>query len=111
MAMKKIIKVYRAENGKEPYTDWIRGLDRKNTRIAYRIRDRLHRIEQSGNFGDCKALGDGVNELRFMFGSGYRVYFGEEDNVIVLLLCGGDKSTQAKDIEKAKEYWRHYHER
>jgi putative addiction module killer protein len=49
-----------------------------------------------------------VSELRLFFGAGYRVYFGEKDNQIVVLLCGGDKSTQSKDIEQAKAYWKEY---
>ena len=53
-----------------------------------------------GNYGDYKSVGDGVLELRF--NQGFRIYFTEVDNVIILLLCGGDKSTQQKDIEKAK---------
>jgi len=74
-----------------------------------RILKRLYRIE-SGNYGDCKNLGDGVNELRFFFGAGYRVYFGEDGDTIVILLCGGDKDSQRKDIEKAKVYWKEYQE-
>ena len=57
---------------------------------------------QIGNYGDYKSVGDGVLELRF--NQGFRIYFTEVDNVIILLLCGGDKSTQQKDIEKVKEY-------
>jgi putative addiction module killer protein len=53
-----------------------------------------------GNYGDCKPVGDGVFELRFFFGSGYRVYFGESANDLVILLCGGDKDSQDRDIEK-----------
>ncbi len=68
---------------------------------------RLDRLEQ-GNFGDCKAVGDGVLELRMDFGPGYRVYFAEDGPDVVLLLLGGDKSTQDKDIETAKTYWREY---
>jgi putative addiction module killer protein len=52
--------------------------------------------------------GEGVSELRLFFGSGYRVYFGEQDNQIVVLLCGGDKGSQGKDIEQAKTYWKEY---
>lgn len=70
-----------------------------------RIRKRILRIED-GNLGDYKSLGDGVFELRFFFGAGYRVYFGIIGETVVLLLCGGDKSTQNKDIKKAKEIWK-----
>ena len=68
------------------------------TRIAVRIR-RM----QLGNVGDAKPVGDGVFELRFDFGPGYRVYYTERDGEIVVLLAGGDKSTQKQDIEKAKQ--------
>jgi putative addiction module killer protein len=63
-----------------------------------------------GHYGDYTVLkdGGGVCELRFMFGKGYRIYFAEDGNRIVLLLTGGDKSTQKKDIEKAKRYWKEY---
>jgi len=58
-----------------------------------------------GNFGDCKSLSESIFELRIHYGSGYRVYFGDLDGVIVILLCGGTKRTQNQDINKAREYW------
>ena len=58
--------------------------------------------------GDCKPIDQGVFELRLDFGPGYRIYFGEENQKIVVLLCGGDKSTQEKDIKKAIKYWEDY---
>ena len=61
-----------------------------------------------GQFGDCKALNDGIYELRLFFGPGYRVYFGQHKGKTILLLAGGDKSSQSRDIKKAKEYWRIY---
>ena len=64
-----------------------------------------------GNLGDCHGVGDGVQELRIDYGPGYRVYFGQLGSTIVLLLCGGDKSTQANDIEQAKHYWNEYRRR
>lgn len=78
--------------------------------MRHRIRRRLDRVE-IGNYGDYKPLGDGVYELKLHFGSGYRVYFAEYDDIIVILLCGGDKSTQSKDIEIAKTYWKELLER
>ncbi|RKZ91012.1 MAG: hypothetical protein DRR19_08385 [Candidatus Parabeggiatoa sp. nov. 1] len=66
--------------------------------------DRLIR----GHFGDSKSVGEGVYELRIDYGPGYRVYFGKVGLTIVLLLCGGDKSTQQVDIHKAKTYWHDY---
>ena len=74
------------------------------------IRTRLDRVAL-GNLGDCEPVGEGVSELRIAFGPGYRVYFAQDGDTIVLLLCGGDKSTQVKDIKRAKEYWADYKER
>lgn len=63
-----------------------------------------------GNLGDHHSVGEGVSELRFSFGPGYRIYYGIEDKKIILLLCGGDKSTQKRDIKKAIQYWKDYKE-
>ena len=64
---------------------------------------RIQKIENDGHFADCKAVGDGIIELRVNYAKGYRVYFKEKDGKIILLLIGGNKSTQQKDIAKAKE--------
>jgi putative addiction module killer protein len=103
MKPKQLI-VYQAEKDKEPFTEWFVALDSK---IRIRIRSRLDRVEQ-GYYGDYKSVGQGVYELRFFFGSGYRVYFAEDGDTIVLLLCGGDKSSQSKDVIKAQEFWKSY---
>lgn len=66
---------------------------------------RIQKIESDGHFGDCKPIGDGIRELRINFAKGYWVYFKEKDERIIILLVGGDKSSQQKDIEKAKEIW------
>lgn len=63
-----------------------------------------------GNLGDYKSLGEDLYELRLHFGSGYRIYYGELEDIIILLLCGGDKSTQSRDIIKAKNYFKEYKE-
>jgi len=97
----KIIKIFQNINGKEPFSEWINSLPVKE---RARIFARLDRVE-TGNMGDHKYVGEGVSELRFHFGSGYRVYYGEIDNIIILLLCGGDKSSQNKDVRKAKQFW------
>ena len=61
-----------------------------------------------GVLGDWRSVGDGVCELRIDYGPGYRVYYGQDGEALILLLCGGDKRTQAKDIEKAHGYWKDY---
>ena len=71
--------------------------------LIKRIKKRLERVEE-GNYGDYKPLDKDISELRFKFGSGYRIYFTEANNVIIILLCAGDKSTQTDDIKKAKKY-------
>jgi len=91
--------------GNEPFINWLKGL--RDSRTKRRILSRLFRVE-SGNYGDCKSVKDGVFELRLAFGPGYRVYFGEDGDTIVVILCGGDKSSQTQDIEKAKAYWKGY---
>ena len=101
------LEVYRTPNGQEPFVEWLRSLRDSETRR--RIQSRIRRLT-AGNLGDYKSVGDGVFELRLQFGPGYRVYFGQVDNTIVLLLCGGDKSSQGRDIERAKAYWREYKE-
>jgi putative addiction module killer protein len=97
--------VYQLPDGQEPFTDWLNGL--RDGMVRKRILARLTRLEQ-GNLGDCKPVGDGVKELRMFFGSGYRVYFAENGNELVILLCGGDKGSQDTDIEQAKTYWKEF---
>ena len=97
--MKKIV-TYKTIDGKCPFDIWFSKLD-KNFQV--RIYKRLERLEE-GNFGDFKKINSDISELRLMFGSGYRIYYTEHENIIVILLCGGDKSTQSKDIEIAKKY-------
>ena len=75
-----------------------------------RVRVRLDRA-RLGNLGDNRSVGEGVHEFRIAHGPGYRVYFGLEGNRLILLLLGGDKSTQQKDIARAKEYWRDHQRR
>lgn len=97
----KEIEAFKLNNGKIPFEDWLCGLD---TSLRRRIAQRLIRFEEEDYYGDYKIIDNEIKELRFKFGSGYRIYFYETSDVIILLLCGGDKSTQSKDIQKAKEY-------
>jgi putative addiction module killer protein len=92
---------------KEPAKDWIEKL--KDLKVQARIFVRIERAE-NGNFGDHKCVGDGVYELRLDIGPGYRLYFAFDGTEIILLLLGGDKSTQRKDIDRAKKYWQIHQE-
>jgi len=85
------------------FDKWLRKL--KDLKAKAKILFRLQRIETDGHFGDCKPMGDGIRELRVNYAKGYRVYFKEKDGKIIILLIGGDKSSQQKDISKAKEIW------
>lgn len=107
MLEKKTIIIYSDRNGREPFSEWL--LTLKDRIARARVRNRISRLEL-GHFGDCEFVGEGVYELRFFFGSGFRVYFAEYKNEVILLLCGGDKKTQSKDILKAKEYWKEFKE-
>jgi putative addiction module killer protein len=93
---------YQREDGREPFTEWLNAVRDKVAQA--RIRVRLRQV-QAGNFGDCEPIGEGVIELRVHVGAGYRVYCGRHGKAVVLLLCGGDKSSQAADIKRAKELW------
>ncbi len=84
----------------EQFRDWLDRL--RDGKARLRIDDRLRRLA-NGNAGDTKSVGDGVQELRLHFGPGYRIYYIWRDGVLIILLCGGDKSSQARDIAKAKE--------
>lgn len=88
-----------------PFEEWIQGL--KDNRSSARILQRINRL-RLGNFGDCRSIGGNVYELRIHFGPGFRVYFGLADEQIVILLSGGDKRSQNKDISIAQSYWKEY---
>ena len=86
------------------FDKWLRKL--KDLRAKVKILMRIQKLEEDEHFGDCKPVGDGIKELKINYAKGYRVYFKEKDNKIIILLFGGDKSTQQSDIEKAKEIWK-----
>ena len=101
----KEIVVFRARDGQVPFEDWLDDLNDK--RAVARVLARLARVRQ-GNLGDCKPVGEGVAELRVDCGPGYRVYFGQKGQTLVVLLCGGDKRTQDRDIRLAKQCWHEF---
>lgn len=85
----------------EEFDKWIRKL--KDLRAKAKILFRIQKVENDEHFGDCEFVGNGIRELRIDYAKGYRVYFNEADGKIIILLIGGDKTTQQKDIERAKE--------
>lgn len=95
----RTIRNYSAPSGKIPFLEWLNSLKDSSTRL--RIRRRLDRLEL-GNFGDCKSIGEGVSELKLSFGPGYRIYFAEEDDIIIILLCAGDKGSQKKRYQDSQ---------
>ncbi|WP_175105598.1 type II toxin-antitoxin system RelE/ParE family toxin [Pararobbsia alpina] len=99
---------YQCEDGREPLTDWLGALRDKVARA--RINLRLRQL-QAGNPGDCEAVGEGVMELRIHIGAGYRIYCGRCGDAIMILLCGGDKGSQAADIKRAHRYWKDWKRR
>ncbi len=99
---------YQTASGRRPFWEWEVALS--DTRASKAIRERLRRF-RLGLFGDCKPVGDGVMEVRFDLGPGYRGYFFRAGPGVILLLCGGSKSTQTGDIEIAKRYRRDYEQR
>lgn len=107
-ATPKQIEEYLTAEERSPFAEWLSGL--KDVKARARVRVRLDRLSL-GNFGDCRSLGDGVRELRIDYGPGYRIYFGQSGNRIVLLLCGGTKNSQQRDIQQAKAYWQDFRRR
>ena len=89
------------------FIDWLNGL--KDRRAAARIAARILRLED-GNLGDVKPVGEGVSEMRIDYGPGYRIYFIQPERTVILLLCGGDKGTQTRDIARAKRRAKEYKE-
>jgi putative addiction module killer protein len=99
------VHVYTTPHGRCPFDEWLGAL--KDVRAIEKIDARIARL-RSGNFGDCKLVGEGVLELRVHCGPGYRIYLGREATATVLLLCAGDKQSQFRDIARAKRYWREH---
>jgi len=101
------VVVYETEEGKSPFTEWF---DALHAQAAVNVTVALARME-SGNLGDVKAVGQGVSERRIPFGPGYRIYFGQDGQKLVVLLTGGTKKRQSNDIDQAKELWAEYQKR
>ena len=99
------IRLYADARGRCPFEVWLNGLRDLKARAI--IRERIARL-MLGNFGDAKTIGEGVFEMRVTFGPGYRIYCAEDGKRIVVLLCGGSKRSQAKDIDRARICWNEY---
>lgn len=95
--------MYHIEKTRE-FDRWLRKL--RDLKAKAIILFRIQKLETDGHFGDCKPVGDGIREMRVNFAKGYRVYFKEKHGKIILLLIGGNKSTQQQDIDKAKTIWK-----
>jgi putative addiction module killer protein len=98
----RTIYQYATREGWVPFEAWYSTLKDRDAKVA--IEARLARVRR-GLLGDCKPVAHGVFELRIFAGPGYRLYFGQRNKSFVILLCGGDKSSQARDIQKAQYYW------
>lgn len=103
MPVQKVIE-YRVPNGVSPFARWFNELDAV---AAAKVTTALYRMEQ-GNLSNVKAVGEGVSEYRIDFGPGYRIYFGQEGGVLIVLLGGGTKKGQSADIRLAQGHWRDY---
>lgn len=108
MPTEQEVRFYARLDGVEPFSLWFDSLRDQET--TDRILQRLARIHL-GNFGNFRSVGDGVQELRIPVGPGIRIYFGRLSGTVVVLLCGGDKSSQRRDIRRAQLYWKEYRSR
>ena len=97
------LQMYFIEKTSE-FDKWLRKL--KDLRAKAKILVRIQKLEQEEHFVDCEVVGDGIRELKINYAQGYRVYFREKDGKIIILLIGGDKSTQQEDIKRSKEIWK-----
>jgi len=104
----KSIRLYLMPNGESPFEVWFDRL--RDRQGKARILTRIARV-RLGNLGDWKSVGQGVSELRIDYGPGYRLYLGNENEELVILLIGGDKGSQRRDIERSEEYWDDYQKR
>ena len=96
------LKLLELKDGACPFDDWFASIRDEKTRAI--VRARLGRL-RAGNFGDCGSSGQNVQHIKIDYGPGYRIYFAQIERVIVVLLCGGDKSSQNRDVKKAHKLW------
>ncbi|MBK7949314.1 MAG: type II toxin-antitoxin system RelE/ParE family toxin [Deltaproteobacteria bacterium] len=108
MPIEQEVRLYARSDGVVPFTRWYWSL--RDEAIQIRVRERLARV-RAGNLGDCRSVGGGVQELRIQTGPGLRVYFGRLGSSAVILLSGGDKQSQQRDIQRAHRYWNDYRSR
>ena len=94
------IEIYALPSGKEPYIEWESRLNKDMQAV---VRARLARI-RGGNFGDSKSICNGIYELRIKYGPGFRIYYGKRGKTVVILLCGGDKSTQKRILKRQRNF-------
>ncbi|KYC39821.1 addiction module killer protein [Scytonema hofmannii PCC 7110] len=104
-AQPREIQRYTTPEGRIPFDEWFDSL--RDVKAQVKIEARFERV-RLGNLGDYRSVGEGVCELKIDYASGYRIYFGQVGTTIVLLLCGGDKSSQDQDIPQAIKYWKEY---
>jgi putative addiction module killer protein len=103
------VKVYLRENGISPYEEWLKELDGS---LKYRVQARIIKLKDDGHFGFSKRLAENLYELKFKkLGGGIRIYYGMDGEDLVILLCGGNKAHQDRDVEQAQEYWDDYRNR
>lgn len=107
-AQEKKVIYYETTDRKQPVQEWLYSL--RDVMARAKLRARIDRVKL-GNLGKCNSVGHGVMELKLDFGPGYRIYFGQMEQTLIVLLCGGDKGTQSRDIKKAQEYWADYKRR
>jgi len=107
-AIPRKVETYVTQDGEDVFQAWLDGLTDSRARILI---DKTIAKVRLGNLGDHKSVGEGVQEIRLDHGPGYRIYFAEHGNTLVILLCGGTKKRQQKDIAQAKHYWMDWKER
>jgi putative addiction module killer protein len=101
----KEIRFFNKPNGQCPFIEWVEKL--KDRKVAAMVKARLERVVL-GNYGDHRSVGDEIYELRIHMNPGYRVYFAELGKNMVLILLGGNKPSQKRDLAKAKKYWQDF---